>query len=204
MNQFINKIKNFKIKNPESLGRYYINDSYLKWNYNVNGTVLEIGAGKNEKYTKNSITVDINNIFDPHVLANGYCLPFDNNVFDTVIAVEVLEHLEKPQSFIDEIHRVLRPDGKFFLTTRFIHQIHGSYDYFRYTKLSLSTIFRNFRTVHIEEQGSVLSVLLHFILVIFSLPLCYNILSLFYPFIKKIDKYGRKSVTLGYTIYGKK
>ena len=203
MNQFINKIKNFKIKNPESLGRYYINDSYSKWSYNVNGTVLEIGAGKNEKYTENPITVDIKNNFEPHVLANGYCLPFDDNVFDTVIAVEVLEHLEKPQYFVNEIHRVLRPNGNFFFTTRFIHQIHGD-DYFRYTKLSLSTIFCNFRTVYIEEQGSIFSVLLHFILVIFSLPLCYNILNLFYPFIGKIDKYGRKSVTLGYSIYGKK
>lgn len=192
-----------KIKTPESLGRYYINKSYSKWSYGVNGSVLEIGAGKNEKYSKNPITVDVANNFNPHILADGYCLPFVDNAFDTVIATEVLEHLEKPHYFVNEIYRILRPNGNFFFTTRFIHQVHGE-DYFRYTKLSLSTLFRNFGTVHIEEQGSIISVLLHLILVIFSLPLCYNMSSLFYPLIEKIDRYGCKTVTLGYSIYGKK
>ena len=115
----------------------------------------------------------------------------------------MLEHLEKPQIFINEIYRVLKPNGAFFLTTRFIHEIHGE-DYFRYTKLSLETLFKNFRIVNVEEQGSILSVLSHLIVSSFRSSLLTSILSLFYPLIEKIDKHGTKRITLGYSIYGEK
>jgi ubiquinone/menaquinone biosynthesis C-methylase UbiE len=42
-----------------------------------------------------------------------YKLPFDDNTFDLVICSEVLEHLEDYHAAIDEIYRVLKPEGKF-------------------------------------------------------------------------------------------
>jgi len=42
-----------------------------------------------------------------------YSLPFDDNTFDLVICSEVLEHLEDYHAAIDEIYRVLKPEGKF-------------------------------------------------------------------------------------------
>jgi len=192
----------------KTLARYYIDRKYAKWNHNVRGMILEIGGGRNERYTENSITLDISNNFNPDILASGYNLPFEDNVFDTIVAIEVLEHLEKPQIFINEIYRVLKPTGAFFLTTRFIHEIHGEIDYFRYTKLSLETLFKNFRIVNVEEQGSILSVLSHLIVSSFRSSLLYSILSLFYPLIEKIDEkidqHRRKTITLGYSIYGEK
>ena len=199
-------IQKIKIKNAESLGRYYINKSYAQWCYSVKGKVLEIGGGKDERYTKNSITLDISN-FNPDILASGYNLPFKDNVFDTIVSMEVLEHLEKPQSFVNEIHRVLKSNGAFFLTTRFIHEIHGE-DYFRYTELSLRTLFKKFKKVNVEDEGSVFSVLLDFIEAIFPFPYLKKILSPFYPLIEKMDKtidrHRRKTITLGYSIYGEK
>ncbi|MCK4735028.1 MAG: class I SAM-dependent methyltransferase [Methanophagales archaeon] len=203
MNRLVKYIEKHQWKKPETFGRYYINKSYAKWNHNVRGRILEIGGGRIERYTKNSITLDISSIFDPDILASGYNLPFKDNVFDTIVSMEVLEHLEKPQSFVNEIHRVLKPDGTFFLTTRFIHEVHGE-DYFRYTKLSLETLFKKFRIVNVEEQGSILSVLSHLIVSSFRSSLLYSISSLFYPLIEKIDKHGPKRITLGYSIYGEK
>ena len=110
--------------------RYYIDKDYARWCHNIRGIVLEVGGGRLERYTKESITLNINSNFDPDILASGYILPFKDDVFDTVVSIEVLEHLEKPQSFVNEICRVLKPGGTFFLTTRFIHEIHGE-DYFR-------------------------------------------------------------------------
>lgn len=190
-------------KNPETLGRYYINKSYARWNHNVGGKVLEIGSGRIERYTKNSLTLDMDSKFNPDILASGYSLPFKNNTLDTMVATEVLEHLEKPQSFVDEIYRVSKPGGTFFLTTRFIHEIHGE-DYFRYTKLCLEILFSKFRIVNVEEQGSILSVLSQLIASFFGSPLLYNILSLAYPLIEKIDRHWPKRITLGYSIYGEK
>lgn len=48
---------------------------------------------------------------------NGLKLAFTNEVFDGVISVEVIEHLGNPSAFLDEVFRVLKPGGTFFLTT---------------------------------------------------------------------------------------
>jgi SAM-dependent methyltransferase len=204
MNPLLRYIGKLGLKTP---GRYYVNKSYARWNHNVKGKILEIGGGRAEKYNKNSIILDIDPNLNPDIVASGYNLPFKDDAFDTIVSAEVLEHLEKPQIFVNGIYRVLKRDGAFFLTTRFIYEIHGEIDYFRYTRLSLRTLFDRFKIVNVKEQGSVLSVLCYFIVSIFPSPLqiiFYNMLSPFYPLIEKIDQHGRKRITLGYSIYGRK
>jgi len=44
-------------------------------------------------------------------------LSFDSNIFDVVIASEILEHLWNPHSLIDEAYRVLKADGYFIVST---------------------------------------------------------------------------------------
>lgn len=44
-------------------------------------------------------------------------LPLDDQSFDLAYSVEVLEHLEDQFMFFREVHRVLRPGGRFVLTT---------------------------------------------------------------------------------------
>ncbi len=43
--------------------------------------------------------------------------PFPNNYFDAVFAGEVLEHLNDPDHFFEEVHRILRRQGTFVITT---------------------------------------------------------------------------------------
>jgi SAM-dependent methyltransferase len=43
--------------------------------------------------------------------------PFPNDYFDAVFAGEVLEHLNDPDHFFEEIHRILRKRGTLVLTT---------------------------------------------------------------------------------------
>lgn len=47
----------------------------------------------------------------PAVQADGTALPFRTNVFDAVVAVNVLDHLPDPLPAIRAAHRVLRPGG---------------------------------------------------------------------------------------------
>lgn len=44
-------------------------------------------------------------------------LPFEANIFDVVVCVDVLGHVESPASTIAEIARVLRPGGQFCFDT---------------------------------------------------------------------------------------
>jgi len=50
------------------------------------------------------------------IVADCQCrLPYEDGYFDRAIAVHVLEHLPDLPAAVDEIHRVLRPDGAFAL-----------------------------------------------------------------------------------------
>lgn len=86
---------------------------------------LDIGCGIGDylKYDKNSIGVDIN------LDCVNYCkslnldcyqmkedeLPFDSNIFDSILLDNVLEHIENPKLILKEINRVLCPNGNFII-----------------------------------------------------------------------------------------
>lgn len=50
-------------------------------------------------------------------LATGYDLPFPDGTFDVVTAMDMLEHVEKPELVIKEASRVLKKGGLFFFHT---------------------------------------------------------------------------------------
>lgn len=52
-----------------------------------------------------------------YVCASAYALPFENESFDVVTAMDVLEHVEDPQKLIAESSRVLKKGGLFFFHT---------------------------------------------------------------------------------------
>lgn len=45
------------------------------------------------------------------------CSSLPDNSFDCVLAIEVLEHVEKDDLFIEQVYRVLKPGGIFLMTT---------------------------------------------------------------------------------------
>ena len=52
-------------------------------------------------------------------------LPFNDNYFDVVTALEVIEHLFDPDHFLEEVYRVLKPNGIFILSTPNLAAIHN-------------------------------------------------------------------------------
>jgi SAM-dependent methyltransferase len=53
---------------------------------------------------------------EAHVSPDPVVLPFEDGSFDTVLSCGVLEHVEGPEGSLEEIRRVLRPGGTFFVT----------------------------------------------------------------------------------------
>lgn len=48
---------------------------------------------------------------------DGQSLPFPDNTFDIVCSLQVVEHLERPESFFAEANRVLKANGFLIITT---------------------------------------------------------------------------------------
>jgi SAM-dependent methyltransferase len=66
-------------------------------------------------------------------------LPFEDASFDSVVAFQVLEHIEEPQVMLREAYRVLRPGGRLLVTTPFMWGIHEApRDFYRYTRYGLA------------------------------------------------------------------
>lgn len=91
----------------------------------ASGNVLDIGCAANPNpYLKSVIGMDLNdNVELPrnykkmirHNVHNTF--PFKDNTFDTVIAGEILEHLENPFAFLRECKRVVKSGGCVIITT---------------------------------------------------------------------------------------
>lgn len=96
----------------------------------VTGTVLEVGGGTSPLARRLSdahrvTVVDIADYAEfygeiPFVQIDGQVLPFANDSFDTVLAVSVLEHVEKDQLLINEMMRVGK---RIVLTMPYSHRI---------------------------------------------------------------------------------
>lgn len=70
----------------------------------------------------------------PDVFGDAGQLPFPDACFDTVLLLEVLEHLRYPEAALSEIARVLKPEGVLLMTLPFLYPVHDApHDYQRYT-----------------------------------------------------------------------
>ncbi len=135
----------------------------------LNGVVLEIGAGGN--YLKGSflsrydewISLDYDLRSESIDLrGDGQQLPFKNEMFDTIISIDVLEHIPNPEKFVSEILRVIKPGGTVILSTPFFFYMHEEpNDFFRFSRYGLEILFeRNgFSVLEIIPIAGVVSII---------------------------------------------
>jgi SAM-dependent methyltransferase len=111
--------------------------------------VLEVGAGTARIRFRNLfqvpaalwMTLDIEPVFSPDVAASVFAMPFAAESFDTVLCMQMLEHVPTPQLALVEIHRVLRPGGRLVISAPQSWALHMEpNDYFRYTRHGLHVL----------------------------------------------------------------
>lgn len=77
----------------------------------------------------------------PQVFGDGQRLPFAAGGFDTVLLLDVLEHLPDPPACLKEIHRVLAPGGRVVVQVPFLYPIHDApLDFHRWTLHGLRSL----------------------------------------------------------------
>jgi SAM-dependent methyltransferase len=124
----------------------------------MTGKILLVGAGSNPYgylvSAKASVLVtDISNDYGViDQIVDAHYLPFKNESFDFVLAIEVVEHLIDPGLAINEFHRVLR--GGVIMSMPFMFHIHGDpYDYQRFTFSGIKNICKQFSLIDVVPIG---------------------------------------------------
>lgn len=110
-----------------------------------------IGRGMEPLYDEPSIHLYSFDIYStPFVqfVADAHDMPLPDDLFDGVIVQAVLEHVLEPLKVVDEIFRVLKPEGVVYAETPFMQQVHeGAYDFTRYTESGHRFLFKDFELI---------------------------------------------------------
>lgn len=141
-------------------------------------TTLDFGCGTMPykhlfTNTKQYIGLDIEtsgNPYDrqPDIVYDGKVIPLENQTIDNVFCAEVLEHVFNPNDVLQEINRILKPNGQLLLTCPFtIFEHEAPYDYARYSSFGLAHLLKEngFEVVEFVKTGSYLSTVLQLIAV---------------------------------------
>jgi SAM-dependent methyltransferase len=79
--------------------------------------VLEIGGagGVTKILRPNWVVTDVRMAPGVDIVADGMSLPFPDGSFDLIFGIDVLHHISNVPRLLNEIHRVLKPNGIFFV-----------------------------------------------------------------------------------------
>ncbi len=136
----------------------------------ANGRVLDVGCGNrwverclpsNTQYVGLDYPTTISKGYagKADVFSDGQCLPFASNSFDTVVLMDVLEHLPAPDLAISEAWRILKPGGILLIQVPFLYPLHDQpHDFQRWSKQGLQVLLtKHFFTLNsMTYQGHAL------------------------------------------------
>lgn len=91
----------------------------------------------------------------PDVYGDAQKLPVASNSIDSVLLLDVLEHLQHPDQALNEIFRVLKTNGVLILQVPFLYPIHDApCDYRRWSKFGLNQMASQHGFLIVKESFS--------------------------------------------------
>jgi len=159
-NKIIEIIKKTKINNFYLKNNHDFRDRILK-DININHDVLDVGKCMREKFnlikSRSTLTLDINKYRDYPDIICDLCEEIDSSLkykFDRIICLAILEHVYNPFNAVKNLHKILKKKGIIFGYVPFIYYYHAPedlkfQDFFRFTRDSLSYLFKDFKKLEI-------------------------------------------------------
>jgi len=144
----------------------HLNEAIVNY---AKGRVLDIGCGNKpyEKWfnTKRSeyVGCDIiqSDLQKVDIICNANNIPLENELFDTVISTQTIEHVEDHQGLVNEAFRLLKKDGYFILSGPMYWHLHEQpFDFFRFTKYGFKEILEKagFILIDVKANGGMWAV----------------------------------------------
>lgn len=121
----------------------------------ADGLVLDCGAGQRDIYYGHVVNYEIVPYDSTDVLGVAEVLPFEDNSFDAVLSLAVLEHVKDPFQAARELVRVLKPGGELVCCVPFLQPLHGyPHHYYNMTYQGLLNLFPALVEKRIEVYGA--------------------------------------------------
>jgi SAM-dependent methyltransferase len=115
------------------------------------GLVLHLSGGGTVAGGENVVDVDAA-VFGPtDVVGDAHHLPFADETFDLVVAMNAFEHYADPPAVVAKLYRLLKPGGLVFLHTAFMQPLHEAPNhYYNATRYGVERWFADFETVDLD------------------------------------------------------
>jgi len=115
--------------------------SELREKYDIEGIAINLGSGQ-DNYD-GFLNIDLGSYDPVDIVADLKKIPMTDNSVDLVASNSVLEHIYDFQEVIEEVFRILKPKGYFYLCVPSSCLRHHEHDYHRWTTPGLLKLMEN-------------------------------------------------------------
>ena len=138
-----------------------ITDEAMKYYHRFlecDGTIYELSAPNDyykSFYSKHQKYVTTNYRDNADMVVDMTDMPFQDNSVDAMLSMFALEHIENYQQALLEVHRSLKPGGRFLMAVPFLYYYHAAPDdYIRFTTSYLSSLLSKFDILSMQTLGN--------------------------------------------------
>jgi len=155
---------------PSYLSRKSLYQAISTYAPQIYGDILDFGCGEKPYQSlfanaKSYLGVDIEVSGHNHkgskvdIFYNGHTLPFEDEAFDCIVSFEAFEHIFNLENILNELYRVLKPQGLLLISIPFAWNEHEEpYDFARYTSFGIKFLLKthNFDILALTKTNSTL------------------------------------------------